>query len=163
MITPDQGASIINYLFDAGALTIGSDQQGEVWADYLNHTIPDIHILDLRPAVRDCLTVWAAERRAWKIDVARYAQSVKRIRRMRIEAYTREHGQICPTDPDVNADTQLFLIWKRAATSAIHQGATTPDQVNAYAYQAIGRRPPPPEITETRNINFDQIGRRHGS
>lgn len=155
MITPKQAADIVNYLSDAGAMTIGSDGQGLVWADYLNDPdvgVPDAPPTDLLPAARQCLKVWASEGRSWRVDLPRYAQALKRVRADRLRNYKQQHGALDPTDPRVTEDGSRYVAWKKAVSAAIGSGLTDPHEIQAHAYKAVGLEPPHPEITETFDV-----------
>ena len=82
MITPIQAATVVNYLYAAQTISVVDDQD-VVWADYLNAEIPEVLASDLLPACRQAIRDWAASGRSWRIDVGRYADAVRKLRRQR--------------------------------------------------------------------------------
>ena len=86
MITPTHAADILNYLFDAGATTLGTPNQAQVWADYINSAqgSPNSKPADLLPAARQCIADWERDRRTWKIDVAHYTRALRTLRTNRL-------------------------------------------------------------------------------
>ena len=159
-ITITDAAQVIKYLHAAGAMTVVDDMEA-VWADYINDDtvgVPDVAASDLLPAARDCLKTWAAQARAWKVDLPRYVEAIKRIRNTRWTEYKQQHGEPYPTDHAVTRDAQLFLKWQRAAKAAVLAGTTDSGDVERAAYSAINRPVPAIEPTSNRPINLDQIG-----
>ena len=151
MITPAQGADIITYLSDAGALSIGSDAQGAVWADILNdprHGVPGLTAMDLRPACREALHRWASDGRSWKVDAPRFAKAVKAVWGRRRSAYRQLHagtpGHALDGSPMPEGDMTgaEYATWLQAANAAVREGVEDAEEVQARAYYAIGREIP---------------------
>lgn len=152
MITPMQAADAINYLFAAQAISV-VDNQDAVWADYLNAEIPDAQPSDLLPAARLAIHDWAASGRSWRIDVGRYADALRKLRRQRVEDATKVQALV----PEGIEDPMVELDWKRAATKALMDGVTR-GEAERVAWRSIGMTPPPPAITEHHTVNTNQIG-----
>lgn len=143
MIAQTDAAQAINYLYAAQAITV-TDDQAAVWADYLNAELPDAQQGELLPAARRCLKDWAANQRQWKVDLPRFVETVRKIRRERVRAETQARGQLIPAEPLPVGEE---LEWKQQAIKQIGMGASRL-QAEKTAWAAIGRTPPPPEITE---------------
>lgn len=82
-ITPQDAANIINYLYAAQAITV-TDNQHAVWADYLNHEMPELHPPDIPASARLAIKQWSEHGRSWKIDVQRFVAAARKIRTDRI-------------------------------------------------------------------------------
>lgn len=136
-INETHAADAINYLVAARATTI-VDHQADVWADYLNHEVDDPQPDELLPACRHAIRTWRDEGRAWQIDVETYAQSIRRLRRERVDAHVNAHGR---PDPDGVTDPRLEQAWRRAWRRAVERGAPPGRAVEA-AWAAIGQAPP---------------------
>jgi hypothetical protein len=152
MITPIQAATVVNYLYAAQTISVVDDQD-VVWADYLNAEIPEVLASDLLPACRQAIRDWAASGRSWRIDVGRYADAVRKLRRQRVVDATKR-GALTPDGVD---DPQEWHRWLQEATRRLMDGATR-EQAETAAYEHIGMTPPPPAITEYHTVSIDQIG-----
>ena len=141
-ITEIQAADAINYLVAARALTV-VDHQADVWADYLNHEIDDPGGDELLPACRHAIRTWRQDGRTWQIDVESYAQSIRRIRRERLDAVIGAHGR--PDPEGLGDEPRVEQAWRNAWRRAIERGAAH-ERAVASAWRAIGRTPPPPAI-----------------
>lgn len=156
MITPKQAADAINYLFAAQAIQ-PVDAMDAVWSDYANAEIPDLSPADLLPAARLCLKRWVSEGRSWKVDLPRFVEACRAVRRVRWEAWKQQHGEIYPDRPDLTPDQ--VNDWRRAVQAAIYAGRTDRPEIEAHAWQQIGQSPPAIEPTTSHHINISQIGR----
>ena len=134
MITEAQVADAINYLYAAQAVQ-PVDGMARVWADYINHAIPDCQPLDLLPACREAVRTWAQDQRAWRIDTERYARAIRTVRHRRVEEATGGRSLL----PDGIDDPEVELEWRRAARAALIAGATR-TQAEATAWDQINRR-----------------------
>ena len=152
MITPIQAATVVNYLYAAQTISVVDDQD-VVWADYLNAEIPEVLASDLLPACRQAIRDWAASGRSWRIDVGRYGDAVRKLRRQRVEDATKVKALI----PEGIKDPMVELEWKRVATRALMDGATR-EQASEVAYRHIGVTPPAQLTTEHHTVKTDQIG-----
>lgn len=85
MITPLDAMNVLRYLAGAQAITLTEDQDA-VWADYINAEVPDARPMDLAPAARLAIKEWSRQGRAWRIDVDRFAQAVRKVRADRMPA-----------------------------------------------------------------------------
>ncbi|WP_136314333.1 hypothetical protein [Actinomyces procaprae] len=144
MITPRDAADAVTYLVAAGATT-ARDAQGPVWADYLNDQVPGgPDTGELRPACRAAIRAWQDAGRAWQINVEHLAQAIRRGRSERIRAEEDARGPLRPAGLDHEPD--LANRWIQAARRAVGTGQ---DRAAAeqHAWRAIGRQPPPPEIS----------------
>ena len=163
-VTITDAAQAIKYLHAAGAMTVVDDMEA-VWADYINDPtvgVPDVAASDLLPAARDCLKTWAAQNRAWRVDLPRYMEAIKRVRHQRWTAYKHAHGEPYPTDHAVTNDPRLFLTWQHAAKTAVLAGATDSADVERAAYAAINRPVPVIEPTNNHEIKIrDLVGAWH--
>lgn len=155
MITPKQAADAINYLFAAQAIQ-PVDAMDAVWSDYANAEIPDLSPADLLPAARLCLKRWASEGRSWKVDLPRFVEACRAIRRVRWEAWKQQHGEIYPDHPELSPEQ--VNSWVRAARAAILAGKTSRPEIEACAWQTIGQTPPAIKPTHQHHINIQQIG-----
>lgn len=155
MITPAQAADVTNYLYAAQALT-PVDGMSAVWADYVNDEIPQLDAKDLLPAARLCLKKWANENRSWKVDLPRFVEACRFIRRGRLDEYKSKHGDPAP---EGDLTVEEYNQWRQSAIDAICAGETKPEVVATTAWSAINRQPPQLEPTEQHQINTDQIGR----
>ena len=146
MITPADAANAVNYLLAAGA-TPTVDHQAEVWADYLNHeVVGGPQARELGPACRRAIRDWVREARAYRIDVERFAQAVRRERADRVRAEEDARGALLPAG--LAGEPAVEAAWRRAALEAVGAGADR-EAAEARAWRAIGRTPPPPAITST--------------
>lgn len=146
MITPADAANAVNYLLAAGA-TPTVDHQAEVWADYLNHeVVGGPRASELGAACRRAIRDWVREARAYRIDVERFAQAVRRERADRVRAEEDARGALLPTG--LAGEPAVEAAWRRAALEAVGAGADR-EAAEAHAWRAIGRTPPPPAITST--------------
>lgn len=153
MTTPKDMADVTNYLYAAQALT-PVDGMSAVWADYVNAEIPDLAASDLLPAARLCLKKWAHEGRSWKVDLPRFVEACRYLRRERWQAFKSEHGDLYPEGDLTSAE---FTKWRAGLISSVQQGASC-EAAEAFAWQQIGRTPPALEATE--NHETPAIGRK---
>lgn len=142
MITPARMADVTNYLFAAQALT-PVEGMSAVWADYVNAEVPDMSETDLLPAARQCLKTWAAEGRSWKVDLPRFVQAVRKVRRDRLSIAVDAHGDF--TVHSAVTDPGEFLRFKQVTQTAFLDGATV-EQAQAAGFAALGRPVPTPEL-----------------
>ena len=138
MITETQAAGVLKYLVAAGALN-AIDDQHVVWADYLNNEFPETLPADLLPAARLCLAEWASGKHGWKVDLPRYAKSVRTIRRKRIEKTLGGR----PLLPQGELNPEKYLTWMRVARRMLGDGATL-QEATERAWNTLGINPPEP-------------------
>ena len=140
MITPADAANAVNYLLAAGA-TPTVDHQAEVWADYLNHeVVGGPRASELGAACRRAIRDWVREARAYRIDVERFAQAVRRERADRVRAEEDARGALLPAG--LAGEPAVEAAWRRAALEAVGAGAER-EVAEAHAWRSIGRTPPP--------------------
>lgn len=144
MITPADAANAVSYLAVAGATPV-MDRQGEVWADYLNHGVNPA-ASELPEAARRAIRDWATEGRAYRIDVERFAQAIRRERADRVRAEEDARGALLPAG--LAGEPAVEAAWRRAALEAVGAGADR-EAAEAHAWRSIGRTPPPPAIMST--------------
>ena len=121
MITPADAANAVNYLLAAGA-TPTVDHQAEVWADYLNHeVVGGPQARELGAACRRAIRDWVREARAYRIDVERFAQAIRRERADRVRAEEDARGALLPAG--LAGEPAVEAAWRRAALEAVGAGA----------------------------------------
>lgn len=141
-VTASDVANALNYLLAARALTV-VDGQAQVWWDYLTHEIDNLQAGELLPACRRVIRDWGRDRRAWQVDVERYAAAVRVLRRERMEAATAASGSI-PRPAGLAGEPAAEAAWMRAWIEAVQAGHDDPQQA---AWRAVGRTPPPAQVT----------------
>ena len=99
MITPTHAANVVQYLADAGGLTLGSDAQASVWADVINADAPRALPEDLRPACVLALRWRTEQGRYGQLTAADYAAALRSIIDKRPQArcpiHTTEIAGMC--------------------------------------------------------------------
>ena len=133
MITEAHAADAINYLYATQAVQ-PVDGMARVWADYINHAIPDCMPGDLLPACREAVRAWAQDQRAWRIDTERYVQAIRKVRAARVAEALGSR----PLLPEGIDDPETELEWRSHAMAALHAGATRV-QAEAAAWEHINR------------------------
>lgn len=152
MITETNAALAIKYLYAAQTIQ-PTDGIARVWADYLNHEVPDIRPQDLEEAARTAIHDWAAAGRGWRIDVGRFTDAVRKVRRARLDSATRSR----PLIPEGVEDPEAEVKWRREATRMLMAGASR-DEAEAAAWRDIGLTPPIPLPQTPHQVHVDQIG-----
>lgn len=151
MISPIEAAAAVSYLHAAGCLTI-KDGQGGVWADYLNHEIPNAQGKELTEATRRAVKDWAELRRSYQVDVEHVAAAMRRQRKNLLDRV----GDVFPEG--LGDEPMLEHSWQAAFRDAIYQGFPR-DAAERHAWQTIGRTPPALEPSTRHALNLDQIGK----
>ena len=133
MITEAHAADAISYLYATQAIQ-PVDGMARVWADYINHAIPDCRDVDLLPACREAVRAWAQDQRAWRIDTERYTQAIRKVRAARVAEALGSR----PLLPEGIDDPETELEWRRHAMAALNAGASRM-QAEAAAWEHINR------------------------
>lgn len=71
------------------------------------------------------------------------------LRRRRVKEFKATHGDVVPEGLGALEDAHVELTWRKALLTAVAAGATR-EQAEAYAWQTIGRTPPPAQPLITR-------------
>ena len=144
MITEMQAADAVTYLVAIGATT-AKDGQGQAWADWVNHEVPEAQPAELLEATRLAVRLWKGQGRAYQVDATHLSDALKQLRAERISKAENTR----PVLPEGLEDEPIVeRRWINVAKENIRAGMPR-GQAEARAWQSIGRTPPP-EL-ETRN------------
>ena len=147
MITEMQAADAVTYLVAIGATT-AKDGQGQAWADWVNHEVPEAQPAELLEATRLAIRLWKGQDRAYQVDATHLSDALKQLRAERISKAENTR----PVLPEGLEDEPIVeRRWINVAKENIRAGMPR-GQAEALAWQSIGRTPPPELETRPRSV-----------
>ncbi|WP_195225931.1 hypothetical protein [Schaalia turicensis] len=147
MITEMQAADAVTYLVAIGATT-AKDGQGQAWADWVNHEVPEAQPAELLEATRLAIRIWKRQGKAYQVDATHFSDALKQLRAERISKAEQES----PVLPEGLEDEPIVeRRWINVAKENIRAGMPR-GQAEALAWQSIGRTPPPKLEAHSRSV-----------
>ncbi len=147
MITEMQAADAVTYLVAIGATT-AKDGQGQAWADWVNHEVPQAQPSELLEATRLAIRLWKGQDRAYQVDATHLSDALKQLRAERISKAENES----PVLPEgLEDEPTVERRWINYAKDNIRAGMPR-GQAEARAWASIGRTPPPELETHPRSV-----------
>lgn len=147
MITEMQAADAVTYLVAIGATT-AKDGQGQAWADWVNHEVPEAQPAELLEATRLAVRIWKRQGKAYQVDATHLSDALKQLRAERISKAENTR----PVLPEGLEDEPIVeRRWINVAKENIRAGMPR-GQAEARAWRAIGRTPPPELETRHHDI-----------
>lgn len=147
MITEMQAADAITYLVAIGATT-AKDGQGQAWADWVNHEVPEAQPAELLEATRLAIRLWKGQDRAYQVDATHLSDALKQLRAERIS----KAENMSPVLPEgLEDEPTVERLWINAAKDNIRAGMPR-EQAEACAWASIGRTPPPTLEAHSRSV-----------
>ena len=145
MITEMQAADAITYLVAIGATT-AKDGQGQAWADWVNHEVPEAQPAELLEATRLAIRIWKGQGKTYQVDATHLSDALKQLRAERIS----KAENIRPVLPEgLEDEPTVERRWINTAKDNIRAGMPRA-QAEARAWASIGRTPPPPLEAHSR-------------
>lgn len=147
MITEMQAADAVTYLVAIGATT-AKDGQGQAWADWVNHEVPEAQPAELLEATRLAIRLWKGQDRAYQVDATHLSDALKQLRAERIS----KAENMSPVLPEgLEDEPTVERLWINAAKDNIRAGMPR-EQAEACAWASIGRTPPPTLEAHSRSV-----------
>lgn len=142
-----QAADAVTYLVAIGATT-AKDGQGQAWADWVNHEVPEAQPAELLEATRLAIRMWKGQGKAYQVDATHFSDALKQLRTERI----RRAEQESPVLPEgLEDEPTVERRWINTAKDNIRAGMPR-GQAEARAWRAIGRTPPPKLEAHSRSV-----------
>lgn len=142
-----QAADAVTYLVAIGATT-AKDGQGQAWADWVNHEVPQAQPSELLEATRLAIRLWKGQDRAYQVDATHLSDALKQLRAERISKAENES----PVLPEgLEDEPTVERRWINYAKDNIRAGMPR-GQAEARAWASIGRTPPPELETHPRSV-----------
>lgn len=147
MITEMQAADAVTYLVAIGATT-AKDGQGQAWADWVNHEVPEAQPAELLEATRLAIRIWKGQGKTYQVDATHFSDALKQLRTERIRRAENEK----PVLPEgLEDEPTVERRWINVANENIRAGMPR-GQAEANAWESIGRTPPPKLEARSRTV-----------